>query len=290
MDGRPGHDLTVTVALAAPAPNTPRGGPSPPRQGGDPASRQPFAGPRPAADAGLYLTRVSGIGELEAVAEGLSRMRFFNLHLGGIPRLVEQDPGLVLAPDGRNLAAVVHRLQADAPDTLDRVTEYLRVVQPNLERIEAVAIDDFVTVDFLLRVGTRVQRFPIPSMSDGTLNALAVLVAAFQPTAKLKEPPVLVGLEEPEKALHPAVSTLLADAFLEASHSVQVVVTSHSPDLLEHEELEAGSLIAVVAEDGITRLGPLDGFGRSVLRDRLSTAGELHRQNQLRPEGAAVSG
>jgi hypothetical protein len=63
---------------------------------------------------------------------------------------------------------------------------------------------------------------------------------------------------KPEKALHPAVSTLLADAFLEASRSVQVVVTSHSPDLLEpleHKELRAGSLIAVVAEDGITRLG-----------------------------------
>ncbi len=247
-----------------------------------------FEQPPAAVHDGLYLTRVSSIAELGAVADGLSRMRFFDLHLGGVPRLIEQEPGLVLAPDGRNLAAVVHRLQSDSPRTLERVTEYLRVVQPNLEKIEAVTIDDFVTVDFLLRVGTRRQHFPISSMSDGTLNALAVLITAFQPSAGLKAPPVLIGVEEPEKALHPAVSTLLTDAFLEASRSVQVMVTSHSPDLLEHEELEAGSLVAVEAEDGITRLGRLDEFAHSVLRDRLTTPGELHRQNQLRPEGAVL--
>jgi predicted ATPase len=211
-------------------------------------------------------------------------MRFFDFYLGKVPRLIEQEPSLVLAPDGRNLAALVNRLQADAPQTLERITEYLRVVQPNLVRIEAVRIDDFATIDFDLQVGPHVQRFPISVLSDGTLNALAVLVTVFLPAAGLKEPPVLVGIEEPEKALHPAVSTLLADAFLEASRSVQILVTSHSPDLLEHEDLGVGSLVAVEAKDGVSCLGRLDEFALSVLRDELTTPGELHRQNQLRPE------
>jgi predicted ATPase len=216
-------------------------------------------------------------------------MRIFNLHLGSVSRLIEKEPGLRLAADGRNLAAVVRRLEADAPEVVERITEYLQVVQPNLERIEATTIDDFVTLDFLLRVGSHRQRFPISSMSDGTLNALAVLVAVFLPAAGLRKPPVLVGVEEPEKSLHPAMCTLLTDAFLEASRSAQVMVTSHSPELLDHEDLEASNLIAVEAEDGVTRLGGLDEFARSVLRDRLTTAGDLHRQNQLRPGAAVVA-
>ena len=231
---------------------------------------------------------VSGIAELGEVAGALSRLRFFDFHLGGLERLVERDPASLLAHAGQNLAAVAHRLLSDAPETLERVTEYLRIVQPNLERLEVTPIDDFVTIDFLLRVGTSIQRFPLTSMSDGTLNALAVLVAAFHATTELRETPVLVAIEEPEKAVHPAVNTLLADAFLEASRSVQVLVTSHSPDLLDHEELKPEMLIAVEAEDGVTRLGPVDEFACSVLRDRLTTPGDLQRQNQIRPERSAV--
>ncbi len=247
-----------------------------------------FAQPPLAAAGNLYLTRVSGIAELGEVAGALSRLRFFDFHLGGVERLVERDPASLLAHDGHNLAAVAHRLKIDAPETLERVTEYLRVVQPNLERLEVTPIDDFVTIDFLVRVGTCIQRFPLTSMSDGTLNALAVLVALFHATAELKDTPVLVAIEEPEKAVHPAVSTLLTDAFLEASRSVQVLATSHSSDLLDHEELEPEMLIAVEAEDGITRLGPVDAFARSVLRDRLTTPGDLQRQNQILPERSAV--
>ena len=61
----------------------------------------------------------------------------------------------------------------------------------------------------------------------------------------------------------------------DAAEHAQILVTSHSPDLLDDDEIEADSLLAVVAEHGESRIGPLDEVGRTTLRDHLYTAGEL---------------
>jgi hypothetical protein len=66
-------------------------------------------------------------------------------------------------------------------------------------------------------------------------------------------------------------------------------VTSHSPDLLDDKELDPDLLLAVVTEGGTSKIGPLDAAGRSVLRDRLYTPGELLRLNQLAPDPAALA-
>ena len=120
-------------------------------------------------------------------------------------------------------------------------------------------------------------------MSDGTLRTFGILVALFQTGDIGKSPISLVGIEEPETALHPAAIGALLDAMSEASESKQVLVTSHSADLLDRKYLTADMLLAVVAEEGVTKIGPIDQASRSVMRDHLFTAGELLRINQLAP-------
>ena len=112
---------------------------------------------------------------------------------------------------------------------------------------------------------------------------LGVLVALFQSPAT-DDVRHLVGIEEPEVALHPAAAGVLTDSLSDASEHAQILVTSHSPDLLPGIPDEA--IFAVTAEHGETRVGPLDEAGRSALRDRLYTAGELLRIDQLRPDPA----
>ena len=58
--------------------------------------------------------------------------------------------------------------------------------------------------------------------------------------------------------------------------------TSHSPDLLDDSNIP-DELILPSKADGATVIGPVDEAGRSVLRDKLFTPGELLRQNQLAP-------
>jgi predicted ATPase len=130
-------------------------------------------------------------------------------------------------------------------------------------------------------------RFLAQNMSDGTLRALGVLAALFQGNRDYS--PTLVGIEEPETALHPAASAALREALTRASQETQVIVTSHSPDLLDDLNLSADALLAVVSEGGETRIASLDPASRDAMRQRLFSAGELLRLNQLAPDPAALA-
>jgi predicted ATPase len=125
-------------------------------------------------------------------------------------------------------------------------------------------------------------RFLAQNMSDGTLRALGVLVALFQGNPDYA--PTLVGIEEPETALHPAASAALREALSRAATETQVLVTSHSPDLLDDRSLSADAFLAVASEGGETRIAPLDEASRSTMREQLFSAGELLRLNQLAPD------
>jgi predicted ATPase len=120
-------------------------------------------------------------------------------------------------------------------------------------------------------------------MSHGTIRALALLVAVFAEVHADITTTRLVGIEEPELGLHPAASGTVRDALEEASESTQIIVTSHSPDLLDSNAIDPNNIRAVTMDHGATRIGPLDDISLSVLRDRLFTAGELLRLNQLTP-------
>jgi predicted ATPase len=120
-------------------------------------------------------------------------------------------------------------------------------------------------------------------MSDGTLRALAILVALFQ-RSDIGSKPTMVAIEEPETGLHPAGAGILLDALREGASRGQVIVTSHSPDLLDNRAILSEWILAVDASHGSTVIAPLDAAARSTLRDRLYTAGELLRMDQLKPE------
>jgi predicted ATPase len=125
-------------------------------------------------------------------------------------------------------------------------------------------------------------------MSDGTLRALGVLIALFQAGNGGAARVPLIGIEEPEVALHPAALGALLDSLREASESKQILITSHSADLLDSKEITPDELLSVVADKGVTKIAPLDEAGRTLLRKHLYTPGELLRLNQIAPDPNAL--
>ena len=234
----------------------------------------------------LYLVNASGMRELRPVYDALSRMGFYNLNPDSIRDLQDPDSGELLARDGSNLAAVYKRLEHDDRARVDRIEEYLARVVPGVSGVEAKSLGHKETLEFRQAVtgAANPWRFPATSVSDGTLRALGVLVALFQFSNGQRKGASLVGIEEPEAALHPAAAGVLLGALREASETTQVLVTSHSPDLLDDENIATDSLLAVSANAGATQIAPIDPTGRGALRDRLYTAGELLRLDQLRPD------
>jgi predicted ATPase len=125
-------------------------------------------------------------------------------------------------------------------------------------------------------------------MSDGTLRALGVLTALFQSSNGQRKKVPFVGIEEPEVAVHPGAAGVIRDGLRAASKITQIAVTSHSPDLLDDKDIGDESILAVVNKNGETKIAPPDQAGRSAIRDRLYTVGELLRLNQLEPDEEAT--
>lgn len=233
----------------------------------------------------LYLVNAAGLPPFRAVFDALSSMGFYNVSPERIRDLQPPDQGDRLKRDGSNLASVIEVLErSENALTRERITDYLARVVPGVVSFGSKPVGHLETIEFRQEIegSDQAWRFPAINMSDGTLRVLAILAALFQSGVERRSP--LVGLEEPETALHPAAAGVLRDCILEASRHVQVLVTSHSADLLDDPRIDHEMLRAVEATGGRTNIGSLDDASRTALRDRLYTAGELLRAGQLSPE------
>ncbi|MCC7292977.1 MAG: AAA family ATPase [Phycisphaerales bacterium] len=243
----------------------------------------------PAAHDRLYLVLASTHPAFRPVYDAMTSMGFYNLNPEAMKELQNPDAGELLHRDGGNIAGVIARLKGDKPDILQRITEYLQHIVPGVSDVERVALGPKETFEFRQAVkgSPHPWRFHAASMSDGTLRALGALTAVTQ-LAERKRPVTLVGIEEPETALHPAASGALMDALREAANVTQIVVTTHSPDLLDQVETSRDTLLIVVLHEGSTSLSGPDHATLGAIRDHLYSAGELLRMDQLEPDTSKV--
>jgi predicted ATPase len=233
----------------------------------------------------LFLVAASSLRDFREVYDALSSMGFYNLNPDEMKEVQPPDAGEILHRDGGNIASVVARMARDQPETMKRIIEYLAKIVPGITDARGVQLGPKETLQFRQRVigSSHPWKFFATSISDGTLRALGALVAANQFAGR--RPPVrLIGIEEPETALHPAAASALMDALLEASGNCQIIMTSHSPDLLDSFPLAEGHLFVVVSEEGTTRIAPADKASLDSIRDHLYSAGDLLRMDQLEPD------
>jgi predicted ATPase len=239
--------------------------------------------PPPASTDRLFLVNAAGHAPFRAVFDRLTHMGFYNLNPGVMRALQPPDPGHLLKRDGANIASVLSHLDA-SDERKQRLVEYLGKVAPGIVGVEPRSLGPAETVEFRQRVhgATDPWRFLAQSMSDGTVRALGVLVALHQ--TGNGQPMPLVGIEEPETALHPAAAGVLLDALRDAGSRMQVIANTHSADLLADPDIDDASILAVTSEDNETRIGPIERVGREAMRERLFTAGELLREDRLQPD------
>lgn len=228
----------------------------------------------------LYLGIASALPAFRPLYDALTRMAYCNINPKAIQTLQEPRPAAVLSYDGGNIAGIVRELHKDEKQ---RIQEYLGTIVPGILSVESKTVGHMETLEFRQEVkGARNPwRFLAAGMSDGTLRALGLLVALL--ASKSGKAP-FVAIEEPESALHPGATFTLTEAILEAAETKQVVLATHSPELLDHEGIEAENLIAVENRQGNMIAAGINEAAKKVLRDRLSTPGELQRREQLYPE------
>ncbi len=257
-------------------------------QGGKVTTSEPVA--PPAALDRLYLVAASGFPAFRPVYDVLTHMMFYNLRPEKIRDSQQPDLRTLLSYDGDNITSVLQTMMWYAPDVKQRIEEYLAVIVPGMVRVDVEDYGRQEALEFKQQAeGTGyTNTFPAASVSDGTLRALGILVALFQTSDESSVPVSLVGIEEPETALHPAAAAVLLDALEEANMTRQVLVTSHSADLLDNKRINPDALFAGVSTHGRTEIGPIGAASRTMLREHLFTAGEMLRMSQFTPDASAA--
>ncbi|MCK6505605.1 AAA family ATPase [Myxococcota bacterium] len=192
------------------------------------------------------------------------------------PQVPSDQPRLM--ETGENVTTAFQKLSDSSREI---VLGAMRRIIPGLLDISVQAAGRYLTLAFTQehRKGRR-PTFAASEMSDGALRALAVLVAAQQ----IRRNELLI-IEEPEVNLHPGAADVIYDALHAASDKGAVLLTTHSPELLDRAQND--EILVCDYLDGVTSIGPVDTGQREVLKEGLFTAAELMRTEGLRREGAA---
>ena len=215
----------------------------------------------------------------EQVATTFSNMRFLDLS----PEHMRQPafPGQkVLGDRGENLPTVLKDVCAD-PERKRTLTDWTRELTP-MDVVDFEFPTDPTTGRIQLALRERNGRIVSSyAASDGTLRMLAMLTALLGPN-----PAGLYVFEEIDNGIHPARQRLLLDLIenqTEKGH-VQVITTTHSPDLLELVGDRTFKHTSVVcrlpeADDAVVR--PLADLPNADRLRRSGGLGKLHRSNWM---------
>ncbi|MGD9895646.1 MAG: AAA family ATPase [Candidatus Methylacidiphilaceae bacterium] len=135
---------------------------------------------------------------------------------------------------GEELPSYLNTLKALEPRQFHAVEKALQIMLPEIEGID-VGVNDLGEVE--LRLKEAGILIPARVLSEGTLRMLGMLALTGA-----KEPPSLIGFEEPENGIHPRRIELIADLLKTRASlgQTQYIVTTHSPilpDLIPDDSL-----------------------------------------------------
>ena len=156
-------------------------------------------------------------------------------------RIPSQPGQTTLGDRGENLSSVLAAICADA-SRKEILLEWVRKLSPM--DVDDLIFDQDAAGRILLRLVEKDGRsVSALSASDGTLRFLAILAALFGP-----EPASFYFIEELENGIHPTRLSLLVDLIEHQTkrRGIQIVATSHSPQLLQflsEESLKNTSLV-----------------------------------------------
>jgi predicted ATPase len=224
----------------------------------------------------LALPLIAGDSRFRGLAAELRNVAIYQIFPDKLREPQKPSPARPMLEHGENWASILKAMEASTwkPELLAALS---RIVG-DIDDIKVSQLGGYQAVSFRHgKVGNRERWFDASQESDGTLRCAGIL------TALLQSPPLtLVGVEEPELTVHPGAIPVLYDFFRQAAQHSQVLLTTHSPELLDL--LAVDEVRVVERREGVTQVAPLAEEQRDAVKSSLLTAGELMRAEGLRPE------
>jgi predicted ATPase len=218
---------------------------------------------------------------LHDIASELSKWRFYNSNNISI-RSIQDNPAEIgieeyyLDETGENLAILLYHLISRAESGFeDELSSILRAMFDDFDGLR-FPIVDASHLELLWKSKKFKKPLKLFQLSDGTIRMLCWIAALIHP-----DPSPLICIDEPEFGLHPAWLSIIADLIKSASKKKQILIATHSPDLLNCFDKEAKNIIVTETNDaGITVFKKLD---IDELNHWLTkyNLGELYRNREL---------
>lgn len=189
-----------------------------------------------------------------------------------------------LADDAANYLDVLGEIESSLQNVNVRkgIVATLRHVNPTIASVQLDSLQNPQKAYVAHNFEGRLLPLDLASESDGFRRFYAHLIALYQSPAKQT-----LVFEEPENGIYPGALSMLADEFKAAPDAGrgQVVLTTHSPRLLDHFTAEQIRVVELVNLE--TQIGPLAQEQREALEEQLLRAGELLSVDPARREAVA---
>ncbi len=230
----------------------------------------------------LALPLVGGDERFAPIFRLLSGMRVYSIEPAKLREMQDPDSGATLRPDGGNAASVLQELLRgeNAKTAREDIEAILEAIVPETKSVRPKKHGNKLSMSFSQEWGDKKKlSFDAFSMSDGTLRSVGLIMAVFQ-----RPSPSVLVIEEPEATMHPGALGAILDLLRRASKSMQVIVTTHSPELLDAKWITDKNLRIVTWQKGASHVLRPSEATREAMRTHLMGAGELLRSNALHPE------
>ncbi len=227
----------------------------------------------------LALPLVGGDERFAPIFKVLGAMRVYAIEPSKLREMQDPDSGVALKPDGGNAASVLQELLRGegAASHKAEINRILESIVPATKAVSPKKHGNKLSMSFSQEWGVKKKlTFDAFNMSDGTLRSLGLIMAVYQ-----KPSPSVLVIEEPEATIHPGALGAVLDLIRKAAKTMQVVVTTHSPELLDARWITDTNLRIVSWHEGASLLLPPSEATREAMRQHLMGAGELLRSNAL---------
>lgn len=224
------------------------------------------------------------------IIDHVSNWQFFNANDMNLSEIRTSESSLgpadiFLSPSGKNLPLVMDNLSQQHVEFDDMLTAETRKFLPWTLKVRAARSGRLkLTVEWHMDFPQgRKEQFYLDEMSDGSVRMLCWATVLLSP-----ELPSLLVIEEPEIGIHVSWLPVLASWIKKASSKTQVIISTHSPDLLDHFTDELGNVLVMAKNETLNHRFDLKPLSPTLLKDKLDEGwqlGDLYRIGDTRVGG-----
>ena len=220
---------------------------------------------------------------LQELHRNLTGMRFYHIFPNTIREPQRLSNAFPLKEDAENLASIIIKgFDRVKSGSMARLREDVELLMPGVSDIGVDAVGGYLVVRLKHDAIDGDPWIDLSMESDGTIRLLGLVVALYQ------QPYLpVIGIEEPELTAHPDALAVLADMINEAARRSQVIVSTHSPDLIDFltDYRTVENLRVVELDGGVTRVRRVPDKKAALVKKHIASPGELHRMGEFTVSG-----